>query len=625
MFCSNCGKELVPEAKFCPNCGTPVKKPENKVDNLTIEEGAISLPDIPNDTQLEIMSEDLSEQNVETEQSPELMDTPTESEYPDIRETGLMENVEVTADENEELLTNNTDSLSDSLEDVLIAEAPVIDDSEDNNTETEEIGDIIQDNSELVTALESTIPGIVSYGGVTVDTGFTDNPQQSVNDDNSEVTYSQEQPENSDLQPPVQIPAAYRTSADQPAYVQEQLNVSPPDYAQPATTPLSVQAGQNPPPVKKGKKSKLPIIIAILLVLAAVIGYFVHQNSPSVKFDKAMTAGETAYSNGDYFTALEEFQKAYEIKPDDIVAQSDIFSCYDALAMQAYDNDDYSTCIEYYETAKGYCPAEIDTCDAYITAVYSDWCLNTATDGDIETAEQIYAKAAGAGYDMSSTRSNLDVIIETAQLMAEGAEAAQYVAESIDTDMLEIVILAFNNKGKPFMDKYIEAGGELPVIFDVEGCEYDKLGFYNLDGTYAFYFGEYSGDIRQGHGEWYAYISQGFGNSTDYSMEGEWIGDVPNGQAREHYKSIRYMSDNVEWYVNSTVVNGLYNGTVTWDYTDDDDIFTGSFQNGIVDVIDTVDPNGNNSYVIAYNEDKSSWLYRQEDRLNNLNGIIGFN
>ena len=64
---------------------------------------------------------------------------------------------------------------------------------------------------------------------------------------------------------------------------------------------------------------------------------------------------------------------------------------------------------------------------------------------------------------------------------------------------------------------------------------------------------------------------------------------------------------------------------VTWDYTDDDDIYTGSFQNGIVDVIDTVDPNGNNSYVIAYNEDKSAWLYRQEDRLDNLNGIIGFN
>lgn len=621
MFCSNCGKELMPEAKFCPNCGTPVKVPDNIVSIPEIEEGTISVPDYRDVTQAEIIAEEVYEQINETEPSPESLDEPTK-----IEETELTENVEVIADEAENLLPDNTESLSDSIKESVVKEVNEKCEAEVNESNTNYVEAQIQDNSELVAALENTIPGIVSYGGVTVDTEPDDSIEQLENIDNSEVIDVQEQSEETDLQPPVQIPAAYRTSADQPAYVQEQLNVSPPEYAQPAaTTPLSVQAGQNPPSVKKGKKSKLPIIIAVLLVLAAIIGYFVYQNSPSVKFDKAMTAGETAYASGDYFTALDEFQKAYEIKPDDEVAQEDIFQCYDALAMQAYDNDDYDTCIGYYEMAKDYCPAETDTCDAYITAVYSDWCLNTASAGDIEIAEQIYAKAAGAGYDMSSTRSNLDVIIETAKLMEEGAEAAQYIADSLKTDMLEITILAFTNKGKSFMDKYIEAGGELPVIFDVEECEYDKLGFYDLDGTYAFYIGEYDGNIRQGHGEWYAYISQGYGNMTEYGMEGEWSGDVPNGQAREHYKSIRTMSDNIEWYVNSTVVNGLYNGTVTWDYTDDDDIYTGSFQNGIVDVIDTVDPNGNNSYVIAYNEDKSAWLYRQEERLDNLNGIIGFN
>ena len=25
MFCSNCGKEVQPDAKFCPYCGTPIK------------------------------------------------------------------------------------------------------------------------------------------------------------------------------------------------------------------------------------------------------------------------------------------------------------------------------------------------------------------------------------------------------------------------------------------------------------------------------------------------------------------------------------------------------------------------------------------------------------------------
>ena len=57
--------------------------------------------------------------------------------------------------------------------------------------------------------------------------------------------------------PPVQIPAAYRASTDQPAYVQEFANVAPPEYAQQTNaTPLSVQVGQNPPPVKKEKGKK---------------------------------------------------------------------------------------------------------------------------------------------------------------------------------------------------------------------------------------------------------------------------------------------------------------------------------------------------------------------------------
>ena len=624
MFCSNCGKELVPDARFCPNCGTPVQVPSDVIDNPVAEEGEERLPIISDES---VITENVDEtveyfSNLET--VPETISGVVESVDSDIEGTELSEDINICVNETEVPLYEK--STSEVLADGIETSETVLDGTEKDETGTGVSEEIILDNSNLIEALENTIPDIVSYGGITVETGLTDTTPQIKSTDTEELSIN-EDPVQPDYLPPVQIPAAYRASSDQPAYVQEQLNVSPPDYAQPAsTTPLSVQTGQNPPKVKKsGKKSKLPLIIAILLILAAVIGYIVYQNSPSVKFDKAMTAGETAYESGDYFTALDEFQKAYDIRPDDEVAQADIFSCYDALAMEAYDNDDYSTCIGYYETAKDYCPAEIDTCDAYITAVYSDWCLNTASNGDIESAEQIYAKAAGAGYDMSDTRSDLDVIIETAKLMEEGAEAAQYIAESLKTDMLEIGILAFNSKGQPFMDKYIEAGGELPVIFDVEGCEYDKLGFYDLDGTYAFYFGEYSGDVREGHGEWYVYISQGLGNMTEYSMEGEWSGDVPNGTAREHYKTIRSMSDNLEWYVNSSVVNGLYNGTVTWDYTDDDYIFTGSFHNGIVDVIDTIDPNGNQSYVIAYNEDKSSWLYRQEDKLDNLNGIIGFN
>ena len=578
MFCSNCGKELVPEAKFCPNCGTPVSDV-----NINISD-----------------------------------------------ETDIQNNISILPVLDEDNQFNNT----------LDMDKQVSDDSSDDNIMTEEVAEdkidqvsvevqneipVLPDNSEILSELENTIPGIVSYGNTVQDNGKTQIEKEGetgldIDNISTETSFS----ENDVEQHPVQIPPAFRVNTDQPVYVTQQTNVMPPAYAQPTAIPVSAQKGQNPPAVKKSKKSKTPLIIVAVLVLAAIIGYFIYQNSPSVKFDKAMTAGETSYQNGDYNTALEQFQKAYEIKPDDEVAQSDIFSCYDLMAEQAYDNDDYASCIAFYNEAKYYCPNKIETCDEYIKAVYSDWCLNTASAGDIDTAEKIYGEALGAGYDMTTTRENLDVIIATAKLMNEGSEAAQYLAESIDNDSLSFIMLAFSTKAKSFVDAYLDAGGDTPVIFDVEGCVFDKLGFYDLgDGSYSFYYGEYSGDIRDGYGKWFIYSPQGFGSLTEYSMEGDFSGDIPNGSAKEHYLITRSDSDNLEIYIDSTVINALYDGTVTWEYVNDD-VYTGSFHNGLVDVIDTVDPNGNESYVIAYNADKSAWIFRQEDRLDRIDGIQGF-
>ena len=35
MFCINCGKELPPKAKFCPNCGTPVATVDQILTKMT--------------------------------------------------------------------------------------------------------------------------------------------------------------------------------------------------------------------------------------------------------------------------------------------------------------------------------------------------------------------------------------------------------------------------------------------------------------------------------------------------------------------------------------------------------------------------------------------------------------
>ena len=41
MYCTRCGKELEEDAKFCPNCGEPVRL-ENRTDYTTMEDYASS-------------------------------------------------------------------------------------------------------------------------------------------------------------------------------------------------------------------------------------------------------------------------------------------------------------------------------------------------------------------------------------------------------------------------------------------------------------------------------------------------------------------------------------------------------------------------------------------------------
>lgn len=485
---------------------------------------------------------------------------------------------------------------------------------------------ILESGNELVSALEGTIPGVYLVGDqshhLEQDNLASQNIQiPEVNDSLSENESSLSNSSagvsaNSDNS---RVPYEYQIQEGQPAYVQNSVNVFPPSYV--SNDNKAETQGLSGSGSKVKKKSKLPLIIG-LLVLALVAGFLIYQSLPSVKYDKAMNKGEVAYDNKDYNEAIEQFQNALSFKPGDSVAQTDLFYSYDNLGMEAYSNDDYETAIRYYDEARIYCPDYDKECVDYISLIYSDWCLNTADSGAIDEAERIYNEAISAGYSMESTREELDVIIATAELMKQGQEVAQNLASEIDSGSLPFIFLEYNANGKGFANSFYEAGGEFPVVFDVEGCEYSKLGFYVVDGGIAFYYGDYSGLDRNGEGKWYYYSSSGIGSYIEYEMTGTWENDVPQGAAQEHI--LQYSSSvPTEWYVYSNVKDGLYDGEVTWDYVNDD-TYKGSFTEGLVNVIDTVDPNGNKSNVIAYNESKNAWIYRSDDVLGRLNGIFGF-
>ena len=67
-----------------------------------------------------------------------------------------------------------------------------------------------------------------------------------------------------------------------------------------------------PAPVKETpkKNTRLPLILAVVALLACIGGYFLYQNSPSVKYKKAFAAGEKALSEADFEVAEAQFRLA---------------------------------------------------------------------------------------------------------------------------------------------------------------------------------------------------------------------------------------------------------------------------------------------------------------------------
>jgi len=81
------------------------------------------------------------------------------------------------------------------------------------------------------------------------------------------------------------------------------------------------------------------------------------------------------------------------------------------------------------------------------------------------------------------------------------------------------------------------------------------------------YYGDYADNVRSGQGMWLHYFSSG--NSTqEYTFEGQWADDKPNGNGKEESKWLSSMEDSyhsVYEVSQGTYENGLENGTITRD------------------------------------------------------------
>ena len=162
-----------------------------------------------------------------------------------------------------------------------------------------------------------------------------------------------------------------------------------------------------------------------------------------------------------------------------------------------------------------------------------------------------------------------------------------------------------------------------PVIVETSGL---KAGLYLTPGGGAvLYYGDYDGDIRQGHG-----ILLGvnlYSNTTGltysrYYADGQWAGDLPQG-AQMEYCAYTMGLNSYSLFREGAVVNGLWEGTVrTWHAGKENIVYEPVYAGGVPEVLQTSAQTRRDN-VIAKGSDGTT-LGISDDMVGKRTGIAGF-
>ncbi|MCR5734251.1 MAG: hypothetical protein K6G22_06580 [Lachnospiraceae bacterium] len=384
-------------------------------------------------------------------------------------------------------------------------------------------------------------------------------------------------------------------------------------------------------------KSTIRIMIAtVCLIIAglAIYGayYFVTYRSEANKMAVLINEGNEKMDAQDYAGAIENYEMAMEIDPEEEEIKDAISHAYVLMGGTYGTTDD---AIGSYENAIIYNP---ENKSAYwgISNIYED---RENEDMVLETLLRGYA--ATGDENMKIKTDNIEA--ERARILAEEEEAAKEAAEKAaieeaHNDLLEklIPVFAAGNKDDiktvlrtdEYQELSDEAVGKGISFYYGDKDESGKkngtgLGVYQ-DGYY--YYGGYVNDVRSGDGLWIRAVYPEGSALGSFIYEGKWENDAPNGEGTctSNYYADRVGSGGMtKQIITGSYKDGLENGkmalsgslksggTVKYSYTSAD---------GVAAKISDEDSGVKGQYIIAKSSDESSNLTSDGSK----RGVEGF-
>ncbi len=562
MFCTNCGKKIQDDIKFCPYCGAPVLPPvtakeEPAVEEPAVEEIAEEAPVIEEAVEEVVAAEPVAEEIIEEAAEEIAAETPAVEEV--IEEAPAVEEVAI--------------------------EAPVIEDAVEETAAAEPVAEeIVEEAAAEAPAAEEII---------------------------EEVT----------AEAPAAEEVAEAAAAAAPAAE---------EIVEDATVIEDIVAEEPP---KKKKTGLIAAIIAVIVIAAGVGGYFIYQNLPSTKLAKLRTQIAASIESKDYKSAVSQIEQAYEFAPDDEELRKQYVDCSQNILSELYEAKEHEAFIAGADKLIKDYPEAAETLDPLVKTSYESLVNDAINSGDIPTMQAMKDRLTdltnSGRFNFGETINWIEANIQHVELTNLFQTLADKLLPLIKSGDRAAVFETIRNE-------FISAAGSARKLAPNKATVeyhyplYSKpdetgkvLGLYYSYSHYGFYYGNYNGTRREGDAVWI--IADNLKTDSayrEYWAEGSWANDRPNGTFTISNLS-KYPNSEKEQLVEGTVdvTNGLYNGKGVFTY-DGSAPLSGSYKNGIADVIMTTDPNGNQTNVILISEDGKAWVSRAN--INDPLGIYGF-
>lgn len=164
---------------------------------------------------------------------------------------------------------------------------------------------------------------------------------------------------------------------------------------------------------------------------------------------------------------------------------------------------------------------------------------------------------------------------------------------------------------------------DFPIIFPYDGR---YAGIYKTSkNEYAFYLGDYTDNMEREGDAFYTCTEDALKGYHSYYF-GTWKNDKPNGYQTQYFTFYEGSEKTMDEEITGFTIDGIFDGEYHVQNNINNKLYTGRYNNGIVEVLGTeIDSEGIERKIIAYTDDKSSWYYYPEDEwYSEVQGVEGF-